>query len=230
MGLDIVEVHMAIEDHFGIRLPANETFPQTVGDVFDAIKLHLQRVAAGSKAGACVCIPIFFEVRDVLRLLSAATPRIRPSTQLDQVLPRRKISAAWDNLETALLTRLPSLLPPKESGAVLFGWLGIVVLAELLSFLAFDVAGIIFASLLFIPVATWFAIWVNRQLPWQLPPGIHSVRDLVYAAMPAAAFESGSMSEGQLWERLVAIVSDQLDVPSELIRPESHFVRDLRCD
>jgi len=187
MGLDIVEVHMAIEDHFGIRLPANETFPQTVGDVFDAIKLHLQRVAAGSKAGACVCIPIFFQVRDCLSLLNSKAARIRPSTQLDQVLLPRKNSAAWDKLEATLLTRLPSLLPPKESGAVLFGWLGIVVLAELLAFLAFDVAGILFASLLFIPVATRLAIWVVRQLPPQLPPGIHTVRDLVYAAMPTAA-------------------------------------------
>jgi len=229
MGLDMVEIQMAIEDQFGIRLPANGIFPQTVGDVFKAIKLQLERAATRSNTGACVCIPIFFQVRDSLSLFKTNTARIRPSTELDQVLPRRKAAVAWDNLETVLLTRLPPLLPPKESGAVLFGWLGIVVLAELLCFLAFDVAALFFSLLLF-PLVTWCAIWVHRQLPRPLPPGIRTVRDLVYAATPAAASGPGVPSEDHLWDRLVAIVSDQLDVPRELIRPESHFVRDLRCD
>jgi hypothetical protein len=230
MGLDMVELHMAIEDHFGIRLPINNTFPATVGEVFDAIKLRMERAITRTNAGACACIPVFFEVRDVLGLLSTKSQRIRPSTRLDQVLPRSGMLDAWGRLEATLQTRLPSLSPPKDGGAVVLGWLGVVTIVELLCFLAFDVAGIWLASFLFVPIATWLLFRLNARMPRPLPPGICTVRDLVYLVMPSAAVKTRSTAEGPLWEQLVTIVSNQLDVPRELIRPESHFVRDLLCD
>ena len=229
MGLDMVELHMAIEDHFGIRLPANEIFPQTVGDVFNAIKRQLERAAECLQNRACPCIPVFFEVRDVLMQLGRSTRRVRPSTRLEDALPRRRLLAAWGTLEATLCTKLPKLGPPQASGAVFIAWLGIVVLAELFSFLAFDVAGLILATVLFVPFITWFAVLIDQQLPRPFPPGISTVRDLVRVVIPATAWKTAPRAERQLWDRLVAIASDQLDVPRELIRPESHFVRDLRC-
>lgn len=51
MGLDLVEIHMELEDHFGIRLPNDQLYPETVGGLFDVIRTQFERRGRGERRG-----------------------------------------------------------------------------------------------------------------------------------------------------------------------------------
>lgn len=229
MGLDLLELHMALEDHFGIRLPDDRMFPETVGGLFDVVRTQWHRSDERAKAGHCRCIPVYFEVRDSLLVLNPNVSRIRPSTRLDELLPARHLNRLWGLLDATFCGRLPRLPSPRERGAVMLAWLGVMLFAILLGGLAFGEAGVILVVVLFTPIATLLAIAVDNRLPRDFPHGMSTVRDLVHVVMPPERRESGSATDEHLWQRYVSIVSDQLDVPMNEIRRESHFVRDLKC-
>ena len=229
MGLDLVELHLAIEDHFGIRLPDDRLFPETVGGLFDLVRTQWHRSDERAKAGHCRCIPVFFEVRDALCALNPSAERIRPSTRLDELLPARRLRRLWSELNPYLYYRLPLLPRPRERDAVMLAWLGVMLIAILLGGLAFGQGGVILVAALFTPIATLLAIAVDNQLRRDFPPGMTTVRDVILVVMPPGSRESGPATDEHLWQRYVSIVSDQLDVPIEEIRRESHFVRDLKC-
>lgn len=229
MGLDNVELVLALEDHFGIRLPDDRLYPETVGGLFDAVRTQWHRSDERAKAGHCRCIPVFFEVRDALLAVNPNASRIRPSTRLDELLPARRLRRLWNELNPYLYHRLPLLPSPREGGAVMLAWLGVMLIAILLGGLAFGEGGVILVAVLFTPIATLLATAVYNRLRRDLPLGMSTVRDLVHAVMPPKRRESGPATDEHLWQRYVSIVSDQLDVPIEEIRRESHFVRDLKC-
>ncbi len=229
MGLDLVELVMALEDQFGVRIPDGRLFPENVGGLFDVVRQQWYRLDERAKAGHCRCIPVYFEVRDALLVVNPNAQRIRPSTRLDELLPARHLNRLWGMLDATFCARLPRLPSPRERGAVMLAWLGVMLFAILLGGLAFGEAGVILAVVLFTPIATLIAIAVDNRLRRDFPPGMSTVRDLVYVVMPPERREYGPATDEQLWQRYVSIVSDQLDIPIEEIRRESHFVRDLKC-
>lgn len=229
MGLDLVELVIALEDHFGVRIPDGRLFPDTVGGLFDVVRQQWYRLNERAKAGHCRCIPIFFEVRDALLAVTPIAPRIRPSTRLDELLPARHLNRLWGMLDATFCERLPRLPSLRERDAVMLGWLGVMLVAILLVGLAFGEAGVILVVVLFTPIATLLATAVYNRLRRDFPPGMSTVRDLVHVVMRPVRREIDHATDEHLWQRYVSIVSDQLDVPIEEIRRESHFVRDLKC-
>ncbi len=230
MGLDLVELHLAIEDEFGVTLPAG-SFPPTVGELHAMILQVIQRHADWSK-DAYACIPAFFVVRDGLRKITNSNLRIRPSTAMESLLPRSGRLKLWEQLEAELRCQLPTLISPTGiAEAVFLGWLGTCSIGLTLSFLIADGPGLLMGMLLGVPLITMLAIGVERALRFRLPDGFETVSGLVRHLLPtnvAAALKINLPD--QVWGRLREIVSDQLDVPLELVRAESHFVRDLKCD
>lgn len=229
MGLDLFELHLALEDHFGIRLPNDRWFPETVGGLFDVVRTQWHRSDERAKAGHCRCIPIFFEVRDALLAVNPIAPRIRPSTRLDELLPARRLRRLWNELNPYLYHRLPLLPSPREGGTVILAWFGAILIGVMIATLVLDGPELFLFVLLYASLPTLLATSVYNRLRRDFPPGMSTVRDLVYVVMPPERRESGPATDEHLWQRYVSIVSDQLDVPIEEIRRESHFVRDLKC-
>ena len=230
MGLDLVELHLAIEDEFGVTLPAG-SFPPTVGELHAMILQVIQRHGDWS-GDPYACIPAFFVVRDGLTKVIGTNPGIRPSTAMDSILTRYGRLRLWEQLETELRCQLPTLKSPTGVGeAVFLGWLGICSIGLTLSFLMADGPGLLLGMLVGVPLVTMLAIDFERRLRFRLPDGFETVSGLVRQLLPtnkAAALKTNTPD--QVWVRLRNIVSDQLDVPLELVRAESHFVRDLKCD
>jgi acyl carrier protein len=230
MGLDIVELHLAIEDEFGVTLPAG-SFPPTVGELHAMILQVIQRNAEWSN-DEYACIPAFFVVRNGLRSVACGSPQIRPSTAIESVLPRFGRLRLWEQLEAELRCQLPTLKSPTGiGGAIFLGWLGICSIGLTLLFLLADGPGLLLGMLLGVPLVTMLAMDLERRLRFRLPDEFATVSGLVRHLLPAkeaAAFKTNTPD--QVWVRLRNIVSDQLDVPLELVRAESHFVRDLKCD
>lgn len=226
MGLELVELVLAVEDEFDVRLPY--PVPETVGEFFDLIRTAIQRDQR-ILAACCPCIPVFFEVRDAVQNAWAASCRITPSTSLLEVLPAGRLAEAWQRLESQLNVRLPNLTAPREQGAVVLAFIGFVALMEVLAWIGTDLLGLLFATVIGIPVLLFMCVAIVNRLPRRLPHQISTVGDLVRNLLPVRG-ASDAQSESLLWARFVSVVSDQLDVPRTTINRNSHFVRDLRCD
>jgi hypothetical protein len=229
MGLDLVELQLAIEDEFAVTLPAG-SFPPTMGELHAMILQVIQRNADWSK-DVYACIPAFFVVRDGLKKVIGSNPRIRPSTEMESILPQYARLRLWEQLQAELRCQLPTLKAPSGvGGAVFLGWLGICSIGLTLSFLMADGLGLLLGTLLGVPLVTMLAMHLERRLRFRLPDGFETVSGLVRHLLPASkAAALKTRSSDQVWVRLRDIVSDQLDVPLELVRSESHFVRDLKC-
>lgn len=225
MGLELVELVLAVEEEFDVRIPG--PVPETVGEFFDSIRTAIQRDQR-ILAACCPCIAVFFEVRDAVQIAWAASGRIAPSTFLHEVVPAGRLAVAWRRLESQLNVRLPKLSAPREQGAVALAFIGFVALMEAFAWISADLPGLLLATVIGIPVLfVMFVTMVNR-LPQRLPNEISTVGDLVRNLL-AVRGVSDAQSETLLWARFVKLVSDQLDVPENEIDRASHFVRDLRC-
>ena len=226
MGLELVELVLAVEEEFDVRLRC--PVPETVGEFFDSIRTAIQRDQR-ILAACCPSIPVFFEVRDAVQDAWAASSRIAPSTFLIEVLPPGRLAVAWQRLESQLNVRLPKLTAPREQGAVALAFIGFVALMECLACVSADLPGLLFATVIGISVLFFMFVAIVNRLPHSLPNEISTVGDLVRNLLPVRGV-SDAQSESLHWARFVTLVSDQLDVPQNSIDRASHFVRDLRCD
>lgn len=69
-----------------------------------------------------------------------------------------------------------------------------------------------------------------KPLPTVMPERCGTVGDLVRRIVPSnRSILAGSRTDKQDWDRLLEIISDQLDVPLAEIYLHSHFVKDLKC-
>lgn len=226
MGLELVELHMAVEDEFGVRLPI-QSFT-TVGEFFNSIVGALRR-QRGTASFSCPCVPSFFIVRNALRKTWSASTRIYPSTPLAALLPNGRLVDAWERLEYCIGIRLPPPTPAREIGAVLFAFLGaaIIVGPGLLSLL--DGFAVLVAGGLAFFLLVLLLNFAMFHLPRRLPREVVTVGDLVRSVVPPQG-TAEHQTDDLLWRRFVSLVSDQLDVPTAEIRRDSQFVRDLKCD
>lgn len=226
MGLELVELHMAVEGEFGVRLPI-QSFT-TVGDFFDSIVGALQR-QRGTASFSCPCVPSFFIVRNALRETWGASTRIYPSTPLSAVLPNGRLADAWERLERCIGIRLPTLTPSREVGAVLFALTGAAVIVGLGLLSLLDGFAVLVAGGLAFFLHVVLLNFAMFHLPRRLPRDVVTVGDLVRSVVPPQG-TAEHQTDDLLWRRFVSLVSDQLDVPTAEIRRASQFVRDLKCD
>ena len=231
MGLDSVELVMAVEDEFGVTFFAAGEFPQTVGEMHAAIREALREKLQLS-SGACPSIAAFFLVRDALQRVSISLARIRPTTELDSLLPRRRRRSMWTQLEQELSVRLPPLRShPRFSGPIILVGLGVCLFMLLFGLLTAATAGFIAAAVLGLPIVVAMTCIILRFGQTAIPEHCSTAGHLVHRILPSQlATTAGSRADEYNWNRLRQIVSDTLDVPLADIRPESHFVRDLKCD
>jgi len=73
---------------------------------------------------------------------------------------------------------------------------------------------------------------LSRPLAVHLPPGCDTVRGLITTNLAwnrgvIGKQAAGSDAQGDLWERLRAIIAEQTGIPPEQITEELDFVRDL---
>lgn len=117
MGLDGVELILAIEDHFGIEIPDRDawelTTPRKLID-YIAKKLSIDSIAPAT----CLSQHAFHRLRSAItEVTGLPRKRIRPSTILEEILPEKTRIQNWTNIQKVLnasrwptLARSPSLM------------------------------------------------------------------------------------------------------------------------
>jgi hypothetical protein len=105
MGLDSVELVMAIEEEFGVDIPDQDAENMiTVGDVYDWVKLRI----ATSTPMACLTQRVFYKLRRALvENYSVSRHTIKPETRLTDLLPVEVVEDGWPFLQMFIDLKTP---------------------------------------------------------------------------------------------------------------------------
>ncbi len=105
MGLDTVELIMAIEEEFGVDIPdktAEKIF--TVGDVYEFLKAHV----ATSDPGVCLTQQVFYKLRRALiENYGLRRHEIKLDTRMTDLMPLKDIEEGWPFLEMFIELKTP---------------------------------------------------------------------------------------------------------------------------
>jgi hypothetical protein len=248
MGLDSVELVMRIEEEFSIDLPDAELeSTRTVGDLYELVLSKLKMTLAAD----CLSSKAFYRTRraivDSLRL-----PRrsIRPSTPLDQLVPKQVRRAQWGKITKKIELNFPRLVHPKRWKPIFLSssmiWATIVILLFIgivLKVAAHSIFVFLFGSTIVFCVGFvfWILIFVitdvllRRYTPFlctEFP--VSTVGDLASMVLTMNYLHFSPATDGKqifskeyVWERLVFIFCDQLQIDPEAVVPDATIVDDL---
>lgn len=112
MGLDAVELVMAVEEKFGISITDEEaTNTLTVGDLRRLVRAKLDI----ADAGGCLTQRAFHLIRkNATAEFGVLRPNLKPDTTLETVVPRSTRRENWQHFQVALgVAQLPELVRPQ---------------------------------------------------------------------------------------------------------------------
>lgn len=210
MGLDLVEMVLAVETEFHLHIPDEEASRlETPGLLHDYVCRRLAEMPA-----TCPSQRAFHALRRGLAQLGVPRAAVRLEAPVGSVL--EVTPSSWAAWESAAGLRLPRLVRSArvEAGLALgaVAWAG---LAALLS------PGLLAGA----PLLWGLARAGSSSWATHLPDGCRDVRGLVGEVRGPGRDRRWTSEE--VWERLVGLISDQLGVPERLVTRDVEFVRDL---
>jgi hypothetical protein len=230
MGEDGVNLILAIEDAFQIRISGEEVSnAYTVGELHNLIVSKL----ATRDSKRCLTSAAFYRTRrGMVEALEIDLRKVRPTTPLAEILPKKGRRTHWRSVQAAMKLKLPDLQHP---GWITVGLLGLGIaltvalgvrggvgygLIALLGFLGLVVGGFLIRLSSFLAVG-----FPNRNTT----VGDLS-RDVLAVNHARLVDETGSWNEKEAWDALCRLIIIQTGVPREKIKPEASLVDDLRID
>lgn len=233
MGLDSVELVMAVEETFDIQID-DDDFPElrTVGDLHDLI---VARVAHPPNDRMCLSPGVFCKFRSALmNTLDIVRSNIRLGTSMASLIPKAHRTASWNRLQESLGLTLPQLHRPEWIvgtlafsallASTLLGLYTTVVLEKSVS-LAIILSGGLATLLGFAFTA------ISRPLAIQFPSSCSTVRGTTSAIMRAnlsrLTNEGELASESEIFEVLQSIISCHLEVSLEDVTRDANLIDDL---
>ena len=233
MGLDVVELIMAIEDSFEIAIEDAEAEKiVTVGDIQSFV---LARLPSAGK-GVCLSSHAFYRLRrKLLTVTNAERSAIRPSTRLEDLFPREGRRAQWSRVDGSLSWDLPALQRPPRIAAMVAAT---SLLAVPLGYLLFQIgvySSLIALSMIAVVIAsTWTVAALTKPLATEFPWGWTTLGDMARAGLAhnfaKVSSSVRSRTDQEVWLAIQAIVVDQLGVKAEAVVPEARIVDTLGAD
>ncbi len=222
MGLELVELVLAVEDTYGLKLADKDAQTlDTAGKLYDYILTHrFQGVQDG-----CLSSIAFHKLRRALiSILHVSREDVRVCTRVRTLIPTRR-RQAWRRLQQDLGLRLPRLRRPAWATSI-------AALAALGSALFLGVwFASVLAGLAVFGALGYLLFRATEPLAVELPPECATVRQLVKTIVAknfgAISDQCGRANAEELWESLRTLISDCLGVPREQVTRQSHFVKDL---
>lgn len=219
MGLDGVELVMAVEESFGITLSNDDaekifTPGMLIDAVYSKVKTTDQKVCATQRA--------FYLLRNgVMRVLNVPRNSISLDTNIKMILGGRPEAQVWHELKTAVRAqRWPTLVRPK--------WLtNSLCISCLCAYIAL-VTQFYWLFALFCTILLAIMLYRGSK-SWRtcIPPRYARLRELTYFALS---------SDSILWTRdqvavvIKKIVIEQLGLKESDYREDARFIEDLGMD
>lgn len=230
MGLDGIELILAIEDAFQIHIADEEA--GNVSTVGDLHSLVLSKLDARDAKRYLTSAAFYRTRRGIIDTLGIERREIRPSTLLAVILPRSNRCENWRRIQEAMKLKLPDLRHP--------GWiqLGLIAAGVALAVATglYSGASYKWISLLFILglVVGGFAIKLSPSLAVAFPNRNVTVGDLARDVLAInyahLASEIGSSNKNDVWEALCRVIVLQTGVAPDKITPQARIVGDLGID
>ncbi len=235
MGLDLVEIVMALEDEFEIEITESAwsekwSFAKgfTAGDIYEFV---LQQVDKKKLETPCPNVKNFYRLRRTLTEVAGIERRqVKPEEEIAALLPLARRRKLWKKLGTRLDGRLPRLRRSpfvQKLGLALILGAGILALPLIVPLPALDalLAGMVcttFLMLLFIPV------FLLVTLPWarHVPARLTTVGDLVQG-MRNPYIPELSAADEDVWPRIQKTLAQILKIDPEQVTPEARIIEDL---
>ncbi len=232
MGLDGVELVMAVEEKFGIAISDEEAQEmRTVGDMYQCV---MNKVAISDRA-SCLTQKAFHLLRRAAReLFDVPRNQFRPDTQLNKIVPRRSRRENWRRFQLAVgATKWPRLAP---------SWQGLFIILTLaFAFPIFVfvygtaelrlnalVVGVIASAMMVVAIKT--GKLVVRPFEVKFRAGVSTVRDLAYVMMAQNptlfGAERFTLTPDETWSLLASVIKEQ--TRAEQFTKDSRFVEDLK--
>lgn len=222
MGLDSIELVLAVEEEFGIDI-----------DDADAANLFTPRLLANyivSKLGVthandsrCLSQSAFYRIRsELIRRYGVSRKEVHPESRFDSWI-KKDVRRQWHALTAAVgATQTPSL----ECRKSLFYPIsfGLPLLATIL----LSLQGIPLWAIILSALFMWIvALIVTDKIADIIPPPVSNVAGLVpYVQVP----HPENLSPEYVLQKVIQITSAQLGFRIEEIQPDHHFVKDLGVD
>ena len=237
MGLDGVELIMAIEERFGIEIPDDTASEMlTAGDLHLYIlgRMHEKRskiaadYAAGKTKNTCLSSRLFYLIRRTLQwTVGIERFQVQRHSSLDELIPRHGRLLHWENLRKGAGLRLPNLKRPIWLVWSLFACICLIPAIFALCFGLTDPPAYAF---LVIPVMIAVALIARAATtPFALcfPDGCLTIEDLVQRASKHISVEWMLKQTEDIWPVLKEIIIEQLGVTPEEVTKKARFVDDL---
>jgi acyl carrier protein len=231
MGLDVVEIALEVQERFKIRIDDAKAARCTrVGDLCALVSEMLSRFPK-----PCPTSRAFYDVRSLLIAESGvARACVRPSAIVAE-LPRQSVINIFESLRSRGYY-VPELVHATGVRVALWSMSGLLIASGIhavnMSFRTLGENGV--CGCFVIPIAvTMLICWIWRATRNQLPESIQTVGDLCRAITPtdtsAQAPGDRFIADHHVFQEVRKILSKQLGIPIDKIRPESDIVQDLGC-
>jgi acyl carrier protein len=225
MGLDGVELVMALEESFGVDLKDDEVVGTvTPREVSDLIFSKLQT----TDAAVCQSQRAFYILRNAfMRTFSLRRSDVSLDMGFRSLIPREEERAAWPRLQAAVSSRhWPDLSRPI--------WMMRLIAASSLALVALAVCvslrlhwGLTVGLITGVALAIVFAVLAARfTIPFKqcIPARLRTVRDLVPIAITS---DKVTWTREQVSALVKKVVMEQLGVPESRYTEDSHFIDDF---
>lgn len=226
MGLDGIELIMAVEEEFKIAIADVEAAScTTVGKLVELVFSRLKQ----NEGVPCPSQHGFYVVRRKVReFLDLGRFRVRPETRLDELIGRTDRRQVWCGLMDSLAgqkTTWPSLVRPR--------WLTGLVCVAIPAMAWIGVTGVMgFYDVAFPIVIGWGAAMVTSLLgglltiPFrrEFPREFSQVKDLIKLV---TTLDSRTWSEDEVFQKIRVITAEQLGVEKSRVTWDAEFVNDL---
>jgi hypothetical protein len=234
MGLDAVELVMAVEEKFGINILDEEAqCIRTVGELHQCV---VRKVMVADKS-SCLTQKAFHLLRRTARqLFNIPRDQFRPSAPLNVIVPRRSRRKNWRKFQVAVGAANWPKLAPSWLGA--FALLAIVFAAPWSVFVC-GTALFKWNVLIAGTSAAAFAVLgikagrlITRPFETEFRGAVSTVRDLAYVVVAQNpqlfGAEHAIWTEDETWAVLASVISTQTGVSQ--FTKDSRFVEDLKID
>lgn len=230
MGLDGIELLMAIEDRFSIVIDDEEAGrATTVGDLHRLVVSKLTPRGTGT----CLSSHVFYGFRRGLReIVGCRRAQVSPGASLANLVPLEGRRRAWGSLARHLGWRLPTLrLPAALEWGMAAGCLAAIPAAVSIAQLEIVSPPVAWALGLGAIPALWASYRFTSPLAARLPRGLDTVggavQEILALNFAAVAAESRSWSEDEVWQAVQATVVEQLGCRPQDVTRGARFVDDL---
>ncbi|MGI5818484.1 MAG: hypothetical protein ACOX9R_10370 [Armatimonadota bacterium] len=245
MGLEGVELMLAVEDEFGIRVPEERAQEmETVRDLYD----YIVETLISARPGVCPSMFVFYRMRRALaESLGMDRRSITPDSDFRELLAESTRPRHWERMRDEVgLSIVDLALPAREAriariaGTALL-WAAVVIILAVASalagwggwpmFLAGLPVGACMALLVLHPVLTWHTRY-ERAHATLIPEGHETPRAVVSRIVPENEWlirrESREWLQANIEDRLLHHVREICCYIPREVTLDSRFVDDLK--